>query len=444
MRLINSVILFIGLLFFMPQIVSAQIWLKDRETGEGPGFKVGRSLVLHVGLGAELGADSNVMYKNDPVPAGRFRVTPYIDLATRSPARLENNKQAVQHSMPKALFRFGVAAFYDRYFGSNSEQFKKFHSKTNPLSVNSHLDFSILPERKVSLFGGFTYLKTLEPYESSSDAQSKHNIVPSLGLRIMPGGGMLTIEPKYRMDLLVFDDPRVAVNYNRVAHETSLSTNWKIFPKTAIISNVIFRPTIYFGNYSLNVDSLPLRSWIGAQGLIFERFGFRALLGYGVAFYDIGPDFEGIIGDLALMFHLSEVSHFTIGAKRDFADSFYANYYVMTGPYMSLERMFAGRFLVTAEGNIYKRNYAEYDGIKQGDDFFTYANTNNREDVWITASFLAELRVRSWLSFHMSLKIWSDITDFAYTTTVESMELTEEHFVEFSKAEFMVGARAHF
>ncbi|MBN2718380.1 MAG: hypothetical protein JXX14_21225 [Deltaproteobacteria bacterium] len=453
MRFFIPLILLIGSAVFVSNAAHAQLWLKDREEGEGPGFKLGKSLVLHTGLGVEFGADSNVNYTKDNVPAGRFRLTPYVDVASRSAQRMESNDVSVQQVMPTAIFRFGLAAFYDRYFGSHEQEFRKYNTKTNPFGVNSHLSFTVLPERKVSLFGGFSYLKTLEPYETNSDAQNKHNVVPYLGIRIMPGGGTLTIEPKYRLDLLVFDDPIVGRDSNRIAHEVSLSTNWKIFPKTALISNVMFRPTVYFGDYAANVDSYPLRSWIGAQGLIFENLGFRALVGYGVGFYEKASSFEGLIGDLAVMFHMSRVSHMTVGMKRDFVDSFYANYYIMNGGYMSMERMFVGRFLLKAEGNLFKRNYAFDYGYKVteygGSKTTTEANTTDRVDVWLTLNFLAELRATSWLSFHMSLKIWKDISDFAYDKTTEYDDnsepvLFETEYAEFTKAEFLVGARGHF
>ena len=459
MRIIIPFFLFLLFSISIQNAAEAQLWLEDRQEAEGPGIKLGKTLVLHVGLGSEVGVDSNVTYDYEPLPAGLFRITPYLDISTRSKQRMASFDNSVQQVSPKALFRFGVAAFYSRYLGGDSELLDKFNSKTNPFGVNSHLNFTVYPERKVSLFGGFTYLKTLEPYESSSDAQNKHNLVPTLGLRIMPGGGTLTIEPKYRLNLLVFDDPGIRTDSNRFSHEASLSTNWRVFPKTALISTVIFRPTVYFGNYAGNVDSYPLRSWVGAQGLLFEKFGFRALLGYGAGFYESGPDFEGVIGDLALMFHMSEVSHFTIGIKRDFVDSFYANYYVMNGGYTSLERMFGGRFLLTAKGSIYKRYYATFPGEKfvrdepNNLDYDTTTNTTDREDVWINFNLLAELRASDWLAFHLSLKFWKDVTDFVSDTHITSIDPDEaevpvdEHLVQeaaFSKAEILIGARAHF
>ena len=41
--------------FVLPATAGAQAWLEDRENTEGPGIKLGESLVLHLGLGVEGG-----------------------------------------------------------------------------------------------------------------------------------------------------------------------------------------------------------------------------------------------------------------------------------------------------------------------------------------------------------------------------------------------------
>jgi hypothetical protein len=447
MRIFIPGILTILVLFTFVKTADAQLWLADRESREGPGVKLGKSLVLHFGVGGELGFDSNAIYSHDPVPAGRFRITPYLDIATRPVQRMQTIDDSVGAAPPKLIFRFGLATFYDRYFARDEKKIRDFNSKYNPFGFDSHLNFTLYPERKVSLSGGLTYIKTLEPYESASDAQGKHNIVPMLSMRFMPGGGTLTIEPKYRLDLLVFDDKQVGVNSNRFAHEASVLTSWKILPKTALISNVMFRPTVYFGNLAQNVDSYPLRSWIGAQGLLLEKFGFRALVGYGASFYEYGPDFEGIIGDGALMLYIGHSAHATIGVKRDFVDSFYANYYVMNGGYLSFERIFAGRVQLSVDGSVYKRIYSYSVGYMQSEGGDVIANTTDREDVWITLSLLGEVRASDWLSFHLSLKFWKDVSDFSYLYEPDSDSVSSEAeitYVDFSKLEIFLGVRGHY
>lgn len=435
-----------GMLLLATQARS-QAWLGDRKNKEGPGFKLGESLVLHVGIGAEGGFDSNATYAAEPVSAGRLRLTPYVDIATRSAQRMEDKEEGAPKALPQAIFRFGFAAYYDRYFSGDNRAVDNFNSRFNPFSFDTHLNFTLLPQRKVSVLGGIKYIKTLEPYETNADAQSKHSFAPSIGLRIMPGGGTLTIEPKYRLNLLHFSDDAIGKESNRYSHEFMLATNWKIFPQTALISTVLFSPTAYYGEGTSNINSMPLRSWFGIQGLLLETFGFRFLAGYGAGFYASGKNFEGLIGDVAIMLYINHFAKVTLGIKRDFVDSFYGNFYVMNGGYLNYEHLFYGRFLLSVEGSIYKRVYANYDGYVETDNITIQANTTAREDIWISFNLMGELRASDWLSFHSSLKLWKDVTDFASVTTFYS-ETTGTEQLEtkagFSKVEFFVGARIHY
>ena len=44
-------------------------WLADRDSTQGPGFRVG-DLELHPGIGVEVGYDSNLYYSDDNPPPG--------------------------------------------------------------------------------------------------------------------------------------------------------------------------------------------------------------------------------------------------------------------------------------------------------------------------------------------------------------------------------------
>ena len=75
-------------LVFLPTVASAQVWLPERASREGPGIKLGDSLLLHPGLGVEGGYDTNALRRNnDEAGSGRLRVTPYLDIATRDDKR---------------------------------------------------------------------------------------------------------------------------------------------------------------------------------------------------------------------------------------------------------------------------------------------------------------------------------------------------------------------
>ncbi|MBN2803154.1 MAG: hypothetical protein JXR91_08670 [Deltaproteobacteria bacterium] len=445
----NSVrLLVITGIFIFSHTVFAQVWLADRDNKQGPGFKLGDSLVLHVGLGLEGGFDSNAMYSSDEVKAGRLRITPYIDLATRSKQRMEAKDGAVKLTPPKGTFSLGVATYYDRYFTKDKDKVDNLNSKFNPFGIDTHLNFTILPQRKFTIIGGVTYVKTLEPYESSADSQNRHELSPALGFIVSPGGGNLQIESKYRYHLLYFSDEKVGDNSNRMDHDISVNTSWKFLPKTALISNVLFSPHLYYGSNSTNVDSLPLKSYLGIQTLILNKFGIKFLAGYGASFYKAGPNFDSFIGDLALMFYMTPFSKISLGVKRDFVDSFYGNYYERDGGYLSYDQLFAGRLLLTLKSEVYARIYSEYHGEGLGDtDTTVTINKNNRKDVWITGSLLLEYRASDWLSFHMSGRLWADVTDFSTTYSWNDalgIAQTNVYDTQFVKFEALAGVRFHY
>ncbi len=438
-----------SIILMLPPAVLGQTWLSDRENKEGPGIKVGESLVLHLGIGLEGGFDSNATLSSDNIKAGRLRITPYVDLATRSPQRLNDEQSPAQLTPPKVIFRAGLATWYDRYFAKDSGDVARFNSRFNPFGFDVHANLTVLPERKVSFLGSLIYVKTMEPYETASDTQDRHQVSPGLGLRIRPGGGMLEIEPRYQLSLLHFSDDAIAARSDRMEHAVSVGTNWKFLPKTAMVSNVTFAPHLYYGSGSANQNSLPVRSWFGLQSLILNKFGIRALAGYGASFYSAGPDFDGLLLDGSLLFYLNPFSKITIGGQKDFVDSFYANYYEQIGGYLGYDQMFGGRLLLTLKGSASYRKYAAFDGSEADPTIGSSStpNTLNRRDVWVSVTTLLEFRASDWLSFHASFRLWADVTDFTVEhTSVDDAGATQTLDVpsEFVKFEVFAGARFHY
>src|SRR5271170_240579 len=90
----------------------------DSVYNEGPGFHLGNSsLVLHPGLAADFGYDSNVFYlPSNDIGSGLMRLRAHIDIATLPPQAFEYDRRT---EMPKLDFRFGTQAEYREYMTSN-------------------------------------------------------------------------------------------------------------------------------------------------------------------------------------------------------------------------------------------------------------------------------------------------------------------------------------
>jgi len=429
----------------LPAMASAQVWLEDREQSEGPGIKLGDALVLHLGLGAEGGYDTNALYRDDDtLGAGRIRLTPYVDLATRSKRRRVQDEGVVDASPPTMKFRLGVAGFYDHYFSDVGRV-----ERLNDFGIDTHLNFVLFPEGNFSLLLNATYLRTLQPYESASDARARQSVMPGIGVRIRPSGGTLSFELGYQLRFMYFEDDFLATQNNRHGHDIRFITRWKVFPKTALVSKFRFTPTVYYEDGTYNRGSLPVRSLFGLEGLISDRFGLKALVGYGASFYQpiegygAGPDFDSVLAQGELMFFITPFSNLRIGGERDFVDSFYANFFVKNGGYISFQQMIGGIVLITLRGEVYYRVYAPVDqgATTPGGALPTHTD---RRDTWTSASLLVEWRAIDWLSFFASGEYTADITDFGYqVTNADTGEVTETG-AGFHKFVVFGGARVHY
>ncbi len=440
-----------GLAAFVLLVASAdagaQVWLRDRGTTEGPGIKLGDTLVLHLGLGLEAGYDTNALYApSNPDQAVRLRVTPYVDLGTRSlPAAPKGDADGAATATQKAQFRLGLATYYDHHLpvgGSNDAAVNQING-LNALGVDTNMQLVVFPEGKFSFLADLTYLRTQQAYETSNDAgRARHDINPGIGFRIRPGGGTLTIEPGYRLELQLFEDAELAKENDRHAHDIRLFTTWKVFPKTALVCRINFTPTFYMNGESAKENSLPIRSLLGIQGLVATKFGLLLLVGYGTSNYARGPNFSSVIAQGELMFFITHTSTIRLGGERDFVDSYYANFYTKNGGYLSYSQLFGGVFLATIKGDVSGRQYATY--TLPSAEGASVPNDPSRTDVWVGATLLLEYRATSWLSILASANYAGDITDFGFTYTDTDSGDTSFQKSSFQKFEAFLGVKGHY
>jgi hypothetical protein len=435
-------ICFLIALTLAPVSAMSQVWLADRQLSEGPGVALGDSLLFHPGLVLEGGYDANPLRNSEYFTgAGRLRLAPYLDLASRAGQRRVEDAGLANSAPPQFSFRLGLAGYYDWYLSHDVSV-----SSQNDFGIDSHLNFILFPEGKLSLIVQGSYLRTVQPFEGSLDARSRHSFRPGLAVRLRPGGGMLAFELGYRLDLTVFEDGFLATNNDKAEHDLRFHTSWKVFPKTAIVTQTRFSPILHNHAETDKHDSLPIRSLAGLQGLVSDRFGVLMLVGYGASFYEKGDNFgsgrkTGILAQGELMFFITPFARIQIGGIRDFVDSLYANFYVKNGGYLAYSQMIGGVFLTTLKADAYYRDYGEISGSIPPLD--ATPSTHNREDVWIGSSLLLELRAADWLSFHVSGEYQGNISEFEYTYT-DTEGKRQVQPVSFNKFEVFGGVRGHY
>src|SRR5205807_1615452 len=124
---------------------------------EGPGFRLGAApLVLHPGVGVELGYDSNVFYLPDhEVGSGLLRLRVHFDLATLPPQAFADDYSTAD---PKVEFRFSTQLDYREYL--TSDEVVRSQRSVNLLAS---ADLVLLPRGPFTLALNDTFVRTVDP-----------------------------------------------------------------------------------------------------------------------------------------------------------------------------------------------------------------------------------------------------------------------------------------
>jgi hypothetical protein len=294
---------------------------------EGKGFRLGDSLVLHLGITTDIHYDSNVFYEaNNPTGAAILRVVPRFDLATRPPQR--------GGSMPHKLdFRIGAALDYQEYL-------------TNQAVVSTHRQFGVRagmlltvnPEHPFTFDLYDNYIRSSQPPYLAGVNYNIDRDTNEAGMRFRyrPGGGRLDLHLHYAFGIDIFEVQALKdldVIYNKI----SLRAAWKFFPKTALWIEVTEMPYTYLHPGVLaHPDSYPLRALVGVTGLLTYKLNVNAWIGYGNGFYQwAGPNPNTPLGGLELRWKPTMLSTGALGYKHDFMNSLLGAFYDFDMVYIS-------------------------------------------------------------------------------------------------------------
>jgi hypothetical protein len=411
----------------------AQGWLADRKYAEGAGIRVG-DLELHPGVGAEVGFDSNWFRRsqveganivnaspNAPIrPAGIFRITPSLYIATLGPQRKEGDQNA---EPPKVNFRAGMSATYRAFVGPEVVD----QNGIGGLSADIDARVDVLPQRPFSFGVGARYFRSVAPNTSGNpDASFNRNLLGlNADVTLTPGGGTLDWRLGYGLAATLLDTPSLSP-FNNISHNIFTRGSWKFRPKTAMIMDASFGFQSWTQqNSAVNglLNSTPLHARVGMSGLITPRFALTAMVGYGGSFVDTTPSAEvqqynSVVGQLEAKFFLTAnpgaeqstslaISSIALGYNRDFATSFLGSFYGTDRGYVKFQYFFGGRALVGVEGgagalqypNVFQNNGGTFQKIS---DPFT--------NVAIDAGVFGEYRFTNTLGLNLTLKYYQEIS----------------------------------
>lgn len=377
-----------GLILALPSTAAAQEWLKDRRASEGAGIRVG-DLEIHPGIGGEIGYDSNWFLRTHrtdprfvngapnlpPVDGGIIRITPSVSVATLGQQRREQTDGSAPMLPPVVGFRAGLSATYREFIGS-----QELRDQRN-VSIGANARLDINQQRPIG-FGVFgTYQRLIQPSVlSNPDLSFNRDDVTAGGeIIVLPGGGAFDLRAGYQFYGAFFEQSN-GVPYTNFTHEVSVRNRWKFRPRTALFQDTTLRFISYpHADRALNYlnGSTPLRTRIGLTGLVTERFGALAAVGYGASFFEnpqnvSTPQFDSVTGQVEGTFHLSKgagpgepgqatllLSTLSFGYLRDFQNSLLGNYYTSNKGYVKLVYFFGGRVMMQADGYFDAQSYPQ-------------------------------------------------------------------------------------
>jgi hypothetical protein len=414
-------------------------WLKDRRYNEGIGIRTG-DLELHPGVAGEVGYDSNYLLRsttngvsNGPptapvIPALEFRVTPSLYLSTLGQQRREGDNGA-----PSPLaFRAGFNATYRELVGLSSDpvasQSQNDISSQRNLGGAADARLDILPERPVggAIFASYARAILPNTVNANPDLSFNQDLVGAgAEIALQPGSGTLDWHVGYQLHATIFEED-TGKPYNNIVHEAYTRGRWKFRPRTAFVYDATLR-FISYNNSELAQPvpldtSTPVRTRIGLEGLVTDRFALLAMVGWGASFYNNDfaqqPQFDSVIAQAELRWFLAAspgiasvtdvglaLSSIAIGYTRDFQNSYLGSFYTQDRGYLKFYYLFAGRATITLEGGVAA---IEYPNLFWSDGTVRHASfTNLRAD----ATLFGEYRFTDTFGLNATLRYTANAGD---------------------------------
>ncbi|MEZ4371668.1 MAG: hypothetical protein R3B07_12620 [Polyangiaceae bacterium] len=447
-RAFNAALIAAALL--LPRIAKAQSqpWLADRRLGEGAGIRTG-NLELHPSVAGEVGYDSNYFQNSgeadEPeIPAWRLRITPALTLRTLGQDRMGET----QGSPPALVLSANIAASYNELIAAKSENSDEVSSQRH-LTALAGVKVDIAPTKP---WGGDVYadyVRLIQPSNSPNElfAFDRDSVRAGAGVVWRPGGGLFDWRLGYEYQHTFFE--REAFNYlDNSVHTIKTRGRWRFLPRTALM----YDASLGFVRYSRDTgqqDSTPLRSRVGVNGLVTNRFALLALIGWGASFYESRDgkpvqDFDSVIGQGELKWFVSPqpdmestsasvgLSSVALGYLRDFRNSYLGDYYQTDRGYLKFNYFLGGQVVIAVEGGLTHITYPPSFFDNGTARFGTF--DENRVD----AQIFGEYRTSDEFGLNATLRYNANLTETRIPT---SPTLPGGDNLKFSRWEAWLGAR---
>jgi hypothetical protein len=370
--------------------------------GLASGLKLGEDAILHAGVFADIGYDSNVFYSDNAQAAPVLHVTP----------RLELTNAERDGSIPSGTYyNLNVSLDWREYLvGDSSIPNIQAQNALNP-SAGGTVEFSSGQALSLSLADAFSRDQQA-PYTNGSPITRDDNMA-SASLRFAPGGGRLRVMLRYSNLIDNYEGSTYARGSN-MGNEGVLDIGWRWLPKTSIYVQVA-QGAITYVNGGTGISSFPLRTLLGLRGLLTGKLAVNIAAGYSNAFYSSGGSPSGVGVVTELNYNMSILSQAGIGYHHDFANSpFVGQYYNMDAVYGAYRQMIAGRVVTYAYGRYENRRFVG-SGPTNSRTYLSNSRTDNTIIGGLSLDYMIGKFFLAGASYTLSLNRSSD-TDQADAT----------------------------
>jgi hypothetical protein len=323
--------------------------------GLASGLKLGDGNILHAGVFADIGYDSNVFYGSSS--DGTERPSPVLHVTPR----LELTNAERDGTVPTGTYYDLVGSVDFRWYlksGSDKPaEDVRGQSAINP-TVGGTAVFSSGQALSFTLNDTFSRSQQA-PYAEGNDPITRNDNMASASLNFAPGGGRLRVMLRYNN--LIDKYEGTYDSGSNMGNEGSLDISWRWLPRTSLYAQVAQGAISYFNTG--HTSSYPLRTLLGIRGLLTEKLSVNLAAGYSNAFYS-GTDSPsgfgnvGIVGEVNYL--ISLLSRAGFGYHHDFVNSpFLGGYYNMDAVYGMYQQMIASRLVTYLYGRFENRRYGE-------------------------------------------------------------------------------------
>jgi len=367
------------------------------------GIQLSDSALVHVGVGAEAGYDTNVFYSASNAQGSPIlRVVPFFELTNASRGGNVTNADV--------YFDLGASLTYREYL-SNDPLIRDQRAFMPAFFGN--LELGRVQNLSFSINEGFTRSED-PPYVNQG--QSTQPIIRDINMasaaaRWAPGGGRLAAMLQYTNTLDAFETNNLRVA-NSMGHLLTADLSWKWLPKTAVVLQISQGYITYFNTNEAGKSkptSYPLHALGGLRGLITAKLAVNLLAGYSNGFYSNVPGPSGFRGNFSLIaegnYHPTLLSTIVVGYRHDFQNAVLGNFYYLDAAYLNVGQAIAGRFGLGFTARYESRSFQ---GVPLADGITFISRHDNFWQVGLNLDY----HIRDWSYFGLAYILMSNGSDY--------------------------------